>query len=123
MEFLIALYRAGLNLELLQLALGHHPPKATLKVNDGVHGFLVGGASQPAPDPLLNDDCFVLTEYLQRSGSKTNVRPWTRLYQPMAIRLRSHVLPKGNDTKVEVTMYYVDCTYKKYMEAQNYFKR
>lgn len=126
-ELLIALHGAGLDLELLQLALGHHPPEAALKVDDGVRTPLVVGASQPAPDPLLNDDCFVLTEYLQKRVSASNVRPWTRLntqlYQPMDVRLRTHTLPKGKDIKVEATMYYVDCIYHKYMEAQNYFER
>lgn len=65
-EFLIAFHGAGLNLELLQLTLGHHPPEAALEVDDGMHAPLVVGAGQPAPDPLLNDDCFVLTKYLRR---------------------------------------------------------
>lgn len=127
MELLIALHGSGLDLELFQLAPGHHPSETALKVDNGMHAPLVVSASQPAPDPLLNDDCFVLTEYLQGRVSASNVRPWTRLkvqlYQPMYVRLRIHTSRKGKDTKMEATICYVDCTYHKYMEAQNYFKR
>lgn len=125
-QFLVALHGTGLNLELFQLAFGHHSPEAALKVDDGMHAPLVAGTSQPAPDPLLNDYCFVLIEYLQRRVSASNVRPWTRLkvrfYQPTPVRQRIHKSPKGKDTKAEGPIHYVDCTYHKYMDEQNIFK-
>ena len=86
-ELLIALHGAGLDLKFLQLALGHHSSEAALKVDDGVNAPPVVGASQPATDPLLNDNCFVLTEYLERRVGANNVRPWTTLnvqvYHPL----------------------------------------
>lgn len=66
MELLVAFHRASLNFEFLQLTLSHHPSEAALKVDDGFHGPLIMCTSQPATNTFLNDDCFVLTEYLQK---------------------------------------------------------
>jgi hypothetical protein len=77
MELLVAFHRASLNFEFLQLTLGHHPPEAALKVDDGFHGPLIMCTGQPATDTFLNDDCFVFTEYLQKK--EDNLRLYTRL--------------------------------------------
>lgn len=120
-KLLIALHGAGLDLKFLQLTLGHHPSEAALKVDDGMDAPLIVGASQPATDPFLNDDCFVFTEYLERRVGASNVRPWTTLnFNSINLWMQSenHTLTKGKATgKAEATMYSVECTYHKYMEA------
>ncbi|KAL0601110.1 hypothetical protein AAY473_027303 [Plecturocebus cupreus] len=50
-----------------------------------MHAPLVVCAGQPAPHPLLHDDCFVLTEYLQKRIRASSVKTleYTHDYQPM----------------------------------------
>lgn len=63
-KLLVALHRAGLYLQLLQLPLGHHAPVAALQVHDGPQGAAVAPPSQPAPHVLLDNHRLVLPQHL-----------------------------------------------------------
>lgn len=80
-ELLEVLHRAGLDLQLLQLAPGPHPADAALQVHDGAKAALVPAASQPAPGAFLNDHGLGLSQQLGREaiGGRSHLTPPLRL--------------------------------------------